>query len=193
MMLASWTATPATTSTTASASVPEPTHVELFDENGNIEASLVIAADGTVDATTANAIEKLFECRRSHRERHIDRGLLAMIADLSTHYPGKTIEFISAYRGNREESKTSPHRAGRALDFRIPGVALTEIRDYLWTRYSEVGIGYYPERKFIHMDHRPGETDMSWTEINGNNHYHPAWADAARRGGKLKPDHRPGV
>src|SRR5262249_17972460 len=103
----------------------------------------------------------------------------AMLADLSAHYPGKTIQFVSGYRGHAEESKTSPHRAGRALDLRIPGVRDTEIRDYLWRTHREVGVGWYPKEGFVHVDHR--DQDIAWTEMHGVNEYHPSWSDRVRR------------
>ncbi len=68
----------------------------------------------------------------------------------------------------------------RAVDFRIRGIQLREIRDYLWTTYTSVGVGWYPVEQFVHIDTRPGQQDMSWTFLNGVNHYHPFWAELAR-------------
>jgi len=155
--------------------------VTLHDDNVGTTSVVVIGRDGSVDADNEKTIRHLFRCRRTHRERGIDHGLLAMLADLQARYPEKPIHFVSAYRGHKQESKTSPHRGGRALDLRIPGVRDTEIRDYLWRTHREVGVGWYPKLGFVHIDHRPGERDISWTEIHGRNHYHPSWAERARR------------
>jgi uncharacterized protein YcbK (DUF882 family) len=157
----------------------EPVTVSVHDVNHDEDATIVIGRDGTVDAANDEAVRHLFRCRRTGKEREIDRRLLAMLADLSARYPGKTIEFVSGYRGHREESKTSPHRAGRALDLRIDGVRDTEIRDYLWRTHREVGVGWYPKEGFVHVDHR--EQDIAWTETHGNNTYHPSWSERARR------------
>lgn len=160
----------------------EPVDVVLFDANHKETYTVRIGRDGSIDATTRETLEHAFRCRRSERERGIDRGLLAMIADVQARWPGHTIEYISAYRNWKGERKTSPHRAGRAFDFRVQGVKLTDVRDYVWTRFEQVGVGWYPDEGFVHMDHRHGEADIAWTEIRGNNRYHPSWSTRARRG-----------
>nr|MBA2544136.1 DUF882 domain-containing protein [Deltaproteobacteria bacterium] len=73
----------------------------------------------------------------------------------------------------------SPHRSARAIDFRIRGVPLREIRDWVWRHYSGVGIGWYPGDQFLHVDSR--DQDTAWTEIRGGvNDYKPYWAVQAR-------------
>jgi uncharacterized protein YcbK (DUF882 family) len=158
-----------------------PVEVKLFDENLRVSATVGIRRDGKLDDETAADVKHLFRCRQTNRERPIARKTLAMLADIAEKYEGKTIEFVSAYRVQRGESATSPHRDGRALDFRIRGVQLREIRDYLWRKYAEVGVGWYPVEQFIHMDTRPTLHDTAWTFLSGVNHYHPYWAEVARR------------
>lgn len=169
----------------------EPVEVLLYDENARETATIWISRDGSTDEANAAEVERLFRCRRSHKHKMIAQGTLAMLADLAARYPGKRIEYVSAYRATREESRESPHRGGRAIDFRIEGVSPIEVRDYLWTTFRGVGIGWYPKDKYIHMDHRPGEKDIAWTFVNGTNVYHPSWADRARS--KQRPSREPGV
>ena len=174
-----------------------PVAVQLYDENLRVTATVGIRRDGTMDDATAAEVKHLFRCRQTNRERTIARKTLAMLADVAEKYEGKTIEFVSVYRVQRGESATSPHRDARALDFRIRGVQLKEIRDYLWRKYTEVGIGWYPSEQFIHMDSRPTLHDTAWTFLAGVNHYHPYWAEAARRPPGEQPPQRvrrrPGV
>ena len=158
-----------------------PIEVKLFDENLRVASTVGIRRDGTMDDETAAEVKHLLRCRQTNRERPIARKTLAMLADVAEKWDGKTIEFVSAYRVQRGESRTSPHRDGRAIDFRIRGVQQREIRDYLWRKYTEVGIGWYPVEQFIHMDSRPTLHDTAWTFLSGNNHYHPYWAEVARR------------
>jgi uncharacterized protein YcbK (DUF882 family) len=197
-IMAGWlaSASPAPAPTAAVAAVVSddanaPVEVLLYDENAREEATVWIHRDGTTDEANAAEVERLFRCRRSHKHKMIAQGTLAMLADIATRYPGKRIEYVSGYRATREESKDSPHRAARAIDFRIRGVSPIEIRDYLWSTYREVGIGWYPKDKYIHMDHRPGEKDIAWTFVGGTNVYHPSWADRARS--KQRPTREPGV
>jgi uncharacterized protein YcbK (DUF882 family) len=173
-----------------------PVEVKLYDENLRVSATVGIRRDGTMDSQTAAEVKHLFRCRQTNREHPIARRTLAMLADLAEQYAPRPIEFVSAYRVQSGESPTSPHRDARAIDFRVRGVKLTEIRDYLWRTYAEVGIGWYPSEQFIHMDSRPSLHDTAWTFLSGVNHYHPYWAEAARRPVAEQPaprSHRPGV
>ncbi len=173
-----------------------PVEVRLFDENLQVHAAVGIRRDGTMDDATAAEVKHLFRCRQTNRERPIARRTLAMLADLAEKYDGKTIEFVSVYRVQHGESLTSPHRDARAIDFRIRGIQLREIRDYLWRKYTEVGVGWYPSEQFIHMDSRPTLHDTAWTFLTGVNHYHPYWAEVARRPASVlaaRRGHRPGV
>ena len=173
-----------------------PVEVRLFDENLRVNATVAIHHDGSMDEATAAEVKHIFRCRQTNRERPIARRTLAMLADLADKYEGRTIEFVSAYRVQQGESPTSPHRDARAIDFRIRGVQLQGIRDYLWRKYSEVGVGWYPSEQFIHMDTRPTLHDTAWTFLAGANHYHPYWAEVARKPAvepAVRPSHRPGV
>ncbi|HEY3805709.1 MAG TPA: DUF882 domain-containing protein [Kofleriaceae bacterium] len=158
-----------------------PIAVSLFDENEHQHGTIAIWRDGSTDAATSTEVKQLFRCRTTHRQKMMAKKTLAMLADIAQHYPGKTIEYVSAYRTGRHESATSPHRDGRAIDFRIRGVALQPIRDYVWRTYTDVGVGWYPSEQFIHIDTRPKIHDTSWTFYKGVNHYHPYWAELARR------------
>jgi len=188
MAMAGWTAAAApvplpmdSVSMVFQARAATPVPVVLFDENLNVHATVEIDHLGNSDEATTKEIRHLFRCRVTNRERPIARKSLMMLADLAEMYEGKTIEFVSVYRVQRGESLTSPHRDGRAIDFRIRGEQLRTIRDYLWRKYTEVGIGWYPSEQFIHMDTRPSLHDTSWTFLKGVNHYNPYWADIARR------------
>jgi uncharacterized protein YcbK (DUF882 family) len=166
---------------TVAGRVAAPIEVKLYDENLQVSATVGIRLDGTMDDATAAELKHLFRCRTTGRQHVIARRTLAMLADLADRYQPRTIEFVSVYRVQDGESPTSPHRDARAIDFRIRGVPLTQIRDYLWRTYTEVGIGWYPAEQFIHMDSRPALHDTAWTFLAGDNHYHPYWAEVARR------------
>ncbi len=48
-------------------------------------------------------------------------------------------------------AKTSLHTEGRAIDVRLPGVALSDLRDAAWS-LGGGGVGYYPGERFVHID-----------------------------------------
>jgi uncharacterized protein YcbK (DUF882 family) len=158
-----------------------PVEVTLYDENDHQAGSLAIWRDGATDTVTAANVKRMFRCRYTYRQKMIAKQTLAMLAFVSEHYGSRTIEYVSAYRVGSGESPTSPHRDGRAIDFRIRGVALRDIRDLIWRTYSDVGVGWYPSEQFVHMDTRPGIHDTAWTFLGGSNHYHPYWAESVRK------------
>ncbi len=201
--MAGWTAAAAPVPMPAEAvatlvvgSAAGPVAVDLYDENDHQRGLVAIWRDGSTDEATTDELKTLFRCRRTHREAKIAQGTLAMLADVAEHYPGKTIEYVSAYRANRQESATSPHRHATAVDFRIRGVQLRTIRDYLWRNYTGIGVGWYPEGQYIHIDSRPKLHDTSWTFLKGRNKYTPYWAELARRAviptDTIAARHRPG-
>lgn len=165
--------------------------VTLYDENHPETVTVRIGRDGSMDEDTQKEVEHLFRCKRTELHRHMNQEMLAMLADVSAHFGGRPITFVSAFRTGSQERETSPHRAGRALDFRIPGVSTIEIRDYMWKYYDHVGVGYYPGENFVHLDHR--KDDIAWTFLNGKEHYHPSWASRVREPIEVKLDTRHSV
>ena len=84
-----------------------------------------------------------------------------LLAEVSDHFGGRQIHVISGYRLAGGDTKpTSRHVSGDAIDFRIPGVPLTELRDYC-ANFSRVGVGYYPKSGFVHLDVR--KRNARWT------------------------------
>ncbi len=173
------------------AHVASPVEVDVFDENRNVTSHFVLERDGSADPANTELVAHVFRCR-TDREHEIAPRTLAMLADLAERY-GKPIELVSGFRVQPGESLTSPHRDARAIDFRIRDVPLPEIRDYLFRTYTDVGVGWYPDERFIHMDTRP--TNTYWTFIHdeqriGSNDYHPFWAERSRAPAVRR---RPGV
>src|SRR5688500_18542991 len=100
----------ATNPTVSSVSAPAdttPVEVTLFDVNHKESVTVTIGADGAIDAATREALQHAFRCKRTGRERKMDKGMLAMVAAVGKCWPGKTISYVSAYRAHKHESKTS--------------------------------------------------------------------------------------
>lgn len=51
-------------------------------------------------------------------------------------------------------AKRSLHMDGRAIDVRLPGVALADLRDAALA-LGAGGVGYYPGQQFVHLDNGP--------------------------------------
>jgi uncharacterized protein YcbK (DUF882 family) len=169
--------------------LPVPTvAVALENVNSQERATFHIGAQGEMDRDEAVAIEHFLRCRRTDRELAMSPGVLAMLADVAKHWPGRTIEIISGYRAAPFGAPHSKHFRGHAIDLRVHGVRTAALRDYVWRGHHEVGVGHYPETNFVHMDWRPGEPDMAWTgaDEEGTPEYNPRWAWRARH---LHPPH----
>lgn len=72
------------------------------------------------------------------------------------------VQVISGYRGpatNKQLRQTrgggvakhSLHMEGRAIDIRVPGVVLSELRDAALAQRAG-GVGFYPRYQFVHLD-----------------------------------------
>lgn len=91
--------------------------------------------------------------RRLRRLRPHPRLLKALVR-VSDHFGGRPITIISGFRDAKRFTKeSSRHTEGRALDFRIRGVANTVVRDYCRS-LGDVGVGFYPNSTFVHLDVR---------------------------------------
>ncbi len=96
-------------------------------------------------------------------EIDIDLRLLRLLADASDTFGGRPIRIVSGYRLGATSAK-SRHRHGQAIDFVIVGVPNTALRDYLKT-LDDVGVGYYPNSSFVHLDVRTQWT--YWVDYSG--------------------------
>src|SRR5215207_7099216 len=110
--------------------VATPVEVSLYDEDLHVSSSILLNRDGTADEATRKHVRQLSKCRVTGWSQPIARRTLALLADVADRHEGETIEFVSAYRAQKGESRTSPHRDARAIDFRIRGRQQREIRDY---------------------------------------------------------------
>lgn len=89
--------------------------------------------------------------------------LIRLLAQVSDAFGGREVRIVSGYR-TRSWVNASKHKEGRALDFSIPGVPNEALRDYLRT-LPDVGVGYYPNSSFVHLDVREG--NIYWVDYAG--------------------------
>ncbi len=126
-------------------------------------ATFSISTDGQVDQASAPTLQHFLRCRRTKRERPIASGVLAMLVSVAQHWPGREIDIVSAFRAPPFGAPHSKHFTGHAIDLRVEGVKTSRLRDFIWREHHDVGVGYYLNEDFVHMDWRPGEGDMAWS------------------------------
>ncbi len=113
------------------------------------------------------AVRRLAPLMRERNSRHTHephRRLVQVLAQISDHFGGRPIYVISGFRqAGGYTRETSRHTQGRAMDMRIRGVPIAAIRDYART-LDRVGVGFYPESRFVHVDVR--EERAYWVDTS---------------------------
>jgi uncharacterized protein YcbK (DUF882 family) len=96
----------------------------------------------------------------------VDPRLVTLVGMVSDHFGGRDLVVVSGFRPYtpRQFTPHSNHNAGRALDFTIRGVTNERLRDFCRTLRS-VGVGYYPNSSFVHLDVR--KASATWTDFAG--------------------------
>lgn len=125
-------------------------------------AALEYWADGRYVGDAVRRIDHLLRDHRTGEVRAIDRGLLDLLyrlrLTLDTDAP---FQIISGYRSPRTNAmlashsdgvaRNSLHTDGLAVDIRVPGRALRDVRDAALSLKSG-GVGFYARSDFVHVD-----------------------------------------
>ena len=112
-----------------------------------------------------DALAAMNRVLRDHRtgEAHpMAPGLLDLVTTLSrTFGTSQSVQVISGYRSPKSNAALhkasngvatrSLHMEGEAMDIRIPGVELANLRDAA-LRLQRGGVGFYPASDFVHVD-----------------------------------------
>lgn len=121
----------------------------VFDKKGKV-------APGAIES-----ISKLFGATGSRPRVH--PRLIALLADVSEHFGGRPVRVVSGWR-DHSYFEDSRHKHSQAVDFSIPGVENTVLRDYV-RRFRNCGVGFYPNSSFVHLDVR--ESAAYWVDYAG--------------------------
>ena len=76
-----------------------------------------------------------------------------------------TIEIVSGYRHVSRHTDRSNHTRGRAVDMRVEGVGNRRLFEVLRRSFADIGVGYYPNGTFVHLDVRDRAT--IWVDYSG--------------------------
>jgi len=121
---------------------------------------LAVPAEGEVEITQ-DEVNRFLRCRFTNQPTDMDGRLLGVLVDAARHFEKRRINIVSGYRSpkynlllqkkGRNVSRRSQHMEGKAVDFYIPGVALTRL--HRWVRSLHLGgVGFYTQSRFIHAD-----------------------------------------
>ena len=124
--------------------------------------------------------------------------LLWVLHRISQAYPYKGIYLYSGYRPTDGPLEPGTHRVvaavGRALDLKVDGVTNEELLAFLW-KLADVGLGYYPNHPFVHVDVRArGSGKGVWVDDSGPgepSRFVSEWPGVVTRGAvTYEPDER---
>jgi uncharacterized protein YcbK (DUF882 family) len=136
--------------------------LKLYNTHTGEQIAATYWADGQYQAGELAALDRLLRDHRNGEVQTLDRRLFDILHALQQQAGARgTYEVISGYRSpvtNERLRRTgggvarnSLHTHGQAIDVRLTGVALTDLRRVaLGLRAG--GVGYYPDSNFIHLD-----------------------------------------
>jgi uncharacterized protein YcbK (DUF882 family) len=123
---------------------------------------LVYAGVAGYQAQSLTRVNEFLRDFRTSEVHVIDPKLLDLLHALAKSMKStEPFHVISGYRSPRTNSalrahsngvaKYSLHMEGKAIDIRLPGVALDTVRDSA-LGLARGGVGYYPDSNFVHVD-----------------------------------------
>ncbi len=137
---------------------PPPPAAEMFALNTRETYKLHPDARGRITRAVLRGWNRFLRCHHTGRVHAMSTRLAQLIYEVDKHFGFKRILVVAGYRAPRiareKGNPKSPHKKGDACDFRIEGVANTELRDFERT-LPHVGVGYYPNSEFVHLDVDP--------------------------------------
>ena len=144
---------------------PEEKFLSLYNPNTKENFDGVYWRNGSYVAEALNDINYLLRDVRTDAIKQIDKDLLDLIFSISIKLkPQKPLHVICGYRTsktnalllkrNKSAAKNSYHIKGQAVDIRLPGFRTSELRRAAY-ELGQGGIGYYPRRRFVHIDVGP--------------------------------------
>lgn len=153
---------------TPPAPAPDPGRALSFQNTHTGEsADIRYWENGRYLPPALDAINHILRDHRRNEEREMSRATVDLLheirKELERRHPGQPIVFhiISGYRSPATndalrrrgggQAKDSRHKHGDAIDIRVPGIELRELRDIAWC-FGRGGVGYYPADDFVHVD-----------------------------------------
>ena len=119
-------------------------------------------AEGQYQNSELKAINHILRDHRTGDAYHMDNDLLNLLHTLHQKMDSKKeFQIISGYRSPKTNAalskksngvaKKSLHMQGKAIDIRLPGCQLSDLRKAA-INCQTGGVGYYPKSDFIHID-----------------------------------------
>ena len=145
--------------------LPERT-ISLYNVNtGEFLSKFIYWQDGNYIKDALDEISYLLRDHRTDEAMEFDPLVIDQACAISQAFgASKPFEVISAFRSeqtnkalrrqSRRVARHSLHIEAKALDLRLPGVSIKQLRAAALSMHGG-GVGYYPRRDFVHIDSGP--------------------------------------
>ncbi len=123
------------------------------------------------------------------RVKLVNPRLLWLMQKIADAFPHRAVYVYSGYRPHKDKSVLQGHHSmhgdGRAMDIQVHGVRNEALFNFC-RKLDDVGCGYYPNSKFVHVDvRRPGTGHAFWIDTSGPgepSRYVDAWPGVVEQG-----------
>jgi uncharacterized protein YcbK (DUF882 family) len=148
--------------------VPRNGPVELYAVNTHETLMLRLRDDkGRPMRGVQKRFDRFLRCHHTNVQHAMNPRLVRVLYQVGRHYPGRRVEVVSGYRHpSVAKNPHSPHMQGLACDFRVAGIKNADLRDFLRRDLQNVGVGYYPNSSFVHLDVRKDRSAF-WIDYSG--------------------------
>lgn len=140
--------------------VAKPGHLNLWTSAARFNGA-VVDRSGRLLPSAVRALNNLLNAGGAHPA--LPERLIRLLVKVSDDFGGRGIRVVSGYRRN-SYYQDSRHKVSCAVDFIISGVPNEIVRDYL-REFEDVGVGYYPNSSFVHLDVR--DHSAYWVDYAG--------------------------
>lgn len=124
-------------------------------------AGQAVDSEGRLRSPAVRAVNDLLGAGGSHPA--LPERLIRLLVEVSDTFGGRPLRLVSGYRTN-SYYQDSRHKLSSAVDFLIVGVPNPVVCDYL-REFEDVGVGYYPNSSFVHLDVR--DHSAYWVDYAG--------------------------
>jgi uncharacterized protein YcbK (DUF882 family) len=136
--------------------IPLPAPVDLYALNTRESYRLQPGPRGRLDRRLLSEMARFLRCHHTGKVHPVSPLLVAFLYQVGRHFAGHRILVVAGYRAPQvaiqKGNPRSHHRQGLACDFRVEGRTVVEVRDWLRRTYQRVGVGFYPNANFVHLD-----------------------------------------
>ncbi len=125
---------------------------------------------GSFSRRKMQEVSSFLRCHHTGKRHSMNERLVDILYKTARHYHNAKLFIVAGYRApkiaKQKGNPRSPHKRGVAADFQVAGASIESVRDYLRSTYHHIGVGFYPNSGFIHVD-VGRQKDAFWIDYSG--------------------------